>query len=443
MQADAVRKLDAVLRRGASQAVRSTRRLSIVSLSAIATAVALRVQIRAQLGSAGPCLSSKQAIWYRIPDSTCGTSTVPGDVTESTRRVVRAGSRRSDSVQIVCVQPGSVDSTTSRPWRSFRVEPGDMNSHNQCHRGPRSSAMDIPIPSGATTMFACRTPAGSFVTSTTLAHAATGRGGRHPRRCCRLARSLPAAAWRRSPGARRGPARRLRRRRGADRRLCSALADRSAEHRRVGRDAGGVVVRVSRSADGETRAGGLPGRGREHRRGLVLPRGADAILALLCGRRRAEPPEPTLSGTEYRFLNQSVRVRATGAQTDGAFGLVDIETPAGAGPPPHRHRDEDEVLVMLRGRPTVTIGPDRREVEPGQLVLLAQGVDHAKSGQGRAAASPEPCATCGFRGVLRGGRHASRRHSSYHRSGGAGRHGQPLRGDPSRAASPSWRRLRT
>jgi quercetin dioxygenase-like cupin family protein/ketosteroid isomerase-like protein len=94
----------------------------------------------------------------------------------------------------------------------------------------------------------------------------------------------------------------------------------------------------------------------------------------------AEPSEEVLTGTGYRFLHQLVRVRATGARTGGAFGLVDIETPANAGPSPHRHRDEDEVLVVLRGLLTVTIGPDRREVEPGQLVRLARGVDHAYQG---------------------------------------------------------------
>jgi quercetin dioxygenase-like cupin family protein len=102
------------------------------------------------------------------------------------------------------------------------------------------------------------------------------------------------------------------------------------------------------------------------------------------GAADAEPPEQILAGMGYRFLNQLVRVRATGAQTGGAFGVVDIETPAGAGPPPHRHRDEDEVLVVLRGRLTVTIGPDRREVDAGQLIHLARGVDHGY----RAGAEP-------------------------------------------------------
>lgn len=54
MQADAVRKLDAVLRRGASQAVRSTRRLSIVSLSAIATAVAFKGSDKGSAWICGP-----------------------------------------------------------------------------------------------------------------------------------------------------------------------------------------------------------------------------------------------------------------------------------------------------------------------------------------------------------------------------------------------------
>jgi quercetin dioxygenase-like cupin family protein/ketosteroid isomerase-like protein len=90
----------------------------------------------------------------------------------------------------------------------------------------------------------------------------------------------------------------------------------------------------------------------------------------------AEPAEERLAGAAYRFVDQLVRVRATGAETGGAFGLVDIETPAGAGPPPHRHADEDEMLVVLRGTLNLTIGPDRREVESGHLVHLPRQVDH-------------------------------------------------------------------
>lgn len=89
-----------------------------------------------------------------------------------------------------------------------------------------------------------------------------------------------------------------------------------------------------------------------------------------------EPSEELLAGEAYRFIDLLVRVRATGEQTGGAFGLVDIETPAGAGPPLHRHTREDEVLIVLRGRLIARIGPDRREVEPGHLVDLPRGVDH-------------------------------------------------------------------
>jgi quercetin dioxygenase-like cupin family protein len=83
-----------------------------------------------------------------------------------------------------------------------------------------------------------------------------------------------------------------------------------------------------------------------------------------------EPSEQHLAGAGHRFMNQLVRVRATGAQTGRAFGLVEIETPPGAGPPPHRHADEVEALVVLRGTLTVTIGPDRRDVGSGELALL-------------------------------------------------------------------------
>jgi hypothetical protein len=42
--------------------------------------------------------------WYRIPDSAWGVSAVPGNVTGSTMRAVRAGRRLRDSVHIVCIR---------------------------------------------------------------------------------------------------------------------------------------------------------------------------------------------------------------------------------------------------------------------------------------------------------------------------------------------------
>jgi quercetin dioxygenase-like cupin family protein len=89
----------------------------------------------------------------------------------------------------------------------------------------------------------------------------------------------------------------------------------------------------------------------------------------------AEPPEE-LTGTAYRFMDQLVRVRATAAQTRGAFGMVDIETPPGSGPPPHRHTRDDEVLVVLRGRLVAVVGDERTKLEPGDLVLFPKGRAH-------------------------------------------------------------------
>jgi quercetin dioxygenase-like cupin family protein/ketosteroid isomerase-like protein len=89
----------------------------------------------------------------------------------------------------------------------------------------------------------------------------------------------------------------------------------------------------------------------------------------------AEPPVG-LSGTPHRFMDQLVRVRATAEQTQGVFGLVDIETPPGGGPPPHRHARDDEVLVVLRGRLHAIVGDERTELSSGDLVLLPRGVAH-------------------------------------------------------------------
>ena len=64
-------------------------------------------------------------------------------------------------------------------------------------------------------------------------------------------------------------------------------------------------------------------------------------------------------GDTIRFLDQVYRVKASGAQTGGLFGLVEVSTPQGSGPLPHVHEREDEAFYVLEGSYGVTVGNDR------------------------------------------------------------------------------------
>jgi hypothetical protein len=53
-------------------------------------------------------------------------------------------------------------------------------------------------------------------------------------------------------------------------------------------------------------------------------------------------------GDTIQFSDQVYRVEASGAQTGGLFGLVEVSTPQGSGPPPHVHEREDEAFHVLK-----------------------------------------------------------------------------------------------
>ncbi len=81
--------------------------------------------------------------------------------------------------------------------------------------------------------------------------------------------------------------------------------------------------------------------------------------------------------TEVNFLGARARVLASGDETGGAFGLVEmIEVPARDMPPLHIHHNEDEGFYLVNGSLSLFM-PDRQvDLEPGDFVLAPRGVPH-------------------------------------------------------------------
>jgi quercetin dioxygenase-like cupin family protein len=81
---------------------------------------------------------------------------------------------------------------------------------------------------------------------------------------------------------------------------------------------------------------------------------------------------------ELAFLGARVRVLATGEDTGGALGLLDmLEVPAGDMPPLHRHRNEDEGFYVISGELTLFLPGRRIELAPGDYAVAPRGVPHA------------------------------------------------------------------
>jgi quercetin dioxygenase-like cupin family protein len=81
-------------------------------------------------------------------------------------------------------------------------------------------------------------------------------------------------------------------------------------------------------------------------------------------------------GDTVQFLDQVYRMKASGAQTGGLFGLVEVSTPQGSGPPPHVHEREDEAFYVLEGSYEVTVGNDRFDAREGWFIFVPRGVPH-------------------------------------------------------------------
>jgi quercetin dioxygenase-like cupin family protein len=83
-----------------------------------------------------------------------------------------------------------------------------------------------------------------------------------------------------------------------------------------------------------------------------------------------------LEGPAIWFLNTLNIVKATAAQTGGAFGLIEEWAPAGAGSPYHVHRAEDESFYVLDGHLEFISGDHRMTCGPGSFVFLPRDIPH-------------------------------------------------------------------
>ena len=81
-------------------------------------------------------------------------------------------------------------------------------------------------------------------------------------------------------------------------------------------------------------------------------------------------------GPAFWFLGTLVTLKATGAETNGAFTLVEQLAPPGFGPPLHVHHVEDEAFYVLDGHATFYCGAREIPAGPGSYVFLPKGIPH-------------------------------------------------------------------
>ena len=76
------------------------------------------------------------------------------------------------------------------------------------------------------------------------------------------------------------------------------------------------------------------------------------------------------------FFGALATIRATSADTDGQYTLVEVVAPPGLEAPLHVHHTEDEGFLILEGDVVLYVGDERIEVTAGQFAFGPRNVPH-------------------------------------------------------------------
>src|SRR5260370_37198418 len=93
-------------------------------------------------------------------------------------------------------------------------------------------------------------------------------------------------------------------------------------------------------------------------------------------------------GEAHWLLGMLEIVKISGADTDGAYGLLEVTVRAGEGSPWHVHPDEDEWFYVLEGEFTVYVGEKRLSLTPGSFAFGPKGGPHTFIGAPLGAKAP-------------------------------------------------------
>src|SRR5215212_9397148 len=86
-------------------------------------------------------------------------------------------------------------------------------------------------------------------------------------------------------------------------------------------------------------------------------------------------------GEAHWLLGMLEIIKISGAETGGAYGLLEVTVRAGEGSPWHVHSEEDEWFYVLDGEFTVYVGEERLSVTPGSFAFGPKGVPHTFIGE--------------------------------------------------------------
>ena len=81
-------------------------------------------------------------------------------------------------------------------------------------------------------------------------------------------------------------------------------------------------------------------------------------------------------GRSVDLGNFAMSVKATAADTGGAFALLEATEPADFGPPMHIHHDAAEAFYVLAGEYIVFLGDQEERCPAGSFIFIPAGLRH-------------------------------------------------------------------
>lgn len=87
-------------------------------------------------------------------------------------------------------------------------------------------------------------------------------------------------------------------------------------------------------------------------------------------------PPKLKAGDARWFFGMLMIIRATAADTNGAYTLVEVEAPGGLEAPLHLHHGEDEGFLVLEGEVAVEVGGEPTKLGPGEFAFGPREIPH-------------------------------------------------------------------
>jgi quercetin dioxygenase-like cupin family protein len=81
-------------------------------------------------------------------------------------------------------------------------------------------------------------------------------------------------------------------------------------------------------------------------------------------------------GEKIWITGDTVQIKASASQTQGAYTMIEAFASPGNGPPPHVHKNEDETLYVLDGEFEILNGEQHMRAKPDALAFVPRGTVH-------------------------------------------------------------------